>query len=160
NYDMEVVAFGGLAQEALMQVRLYLFRFLVEHDEKLLEAGEQHFSKLTGALQRLHEATQNAEQRAQVRQVMKEAPQYLAAFRDVAKVMKETKRLADEVNAKLSTDIAQSMIALRTSQTKTLTEIKETSAASIATSFQIALAASGVALAVGMFFAWFIGRGI
>jgi methyl-accepting chemotaxis protein len=160
NYDMEVVAFGGLAQEALMQVRLYLVRFLVEQDEKLLEAGEQHFSKLTAALQRLHEATQNAEQRAQVRQVMKEAPQYLAAFREAAKMMKDAKHLADEVNAKLSTDIAQSMIAMRTSQAKTLTEIKETSTASITSSMQIALAASGIALAVGLFFAWFIGRGI
>jgi methyl-accepting chemotaxis protein len=91
---------------------------------------------------------------------MKEAPQYLAAFRDAAKMMKEAKRLADEVNAKLSTDIAQSMIAMRTSQAKTLTEIKDTSAASIASSMEIALAASGIALAVGLFFAWIIGRGI
>jgi methyl-accepting chemotaxis protein len=160
NYDMEVVAFGGLAQESLMQVRLNLYRFLVEQDPKLFETAEQQFGKLTSALQRLHEATQNADQRAKVRQVMKEAPQYLAAFREAVKVIKEMTRLAEELNAKLSTEMAQTMIALRTSQAKTLAEIKEASEAGVASSISIALTASGIALAVGLFFAWFIGRGI
>jgi methyl-accepting chemotaxis protein len=160
NYDMEVVAFGGLAQEGLMQVRLHLYRFLVEQDPKLFDAAEQYFSKLTSALQRLHEATQKPEDRAKVRQVMKETPQYLAAFREAVKVMKEATRLADEVNTKLSTEMAQTMTPLRASQAKTLAEIKETSEAEVTSSITIALTASGIALAVGLFFAWFIGRGI
>jgi methyl-accepting chemotaxis protein len=160
NYDMEVVAFGGLAQEGLMQVRLHLYRFLVEQGPKIFEVAEQYFSKLTSALQRLHEATQKPEDRAKVRQVMKETPQYLAAFRDAVKVMKEATRLADEVNTKLSTEMAQTMTPLRASQAKTLAEIKETSEAGVASAITIALAASGIALAVGLFFAWFIGRGI
>jgi methyl-accepting chemotaxis protein len=160
NYDMEVVAFGGLAQESLMQVRLNLYRFLVELDEKLFAAAEQQFSKLTAALQRLHEAAQNPEQRASVRQVMKEVPQYLAAFREAVKVIKEATHLAEEVNAKLSTEIAQTMAPLRTSQAKTLTEIKDVSEAGVASSITIALSASGIALALGLFLAWFIGRGI
>src|SRR5215831_379209 len=160
NYDMEVVAFGGLAQESLMQVRLNLYRFLVEQDEKLFAIAEQQFSKLTGSLQRLHEAAQNPEQRASVRQVMKEVPQYLTAFREAVKVIKEATHLAEEVNAKLSAEMAQTMAPLRTSQAKTLAEIKEASEAGIASAITTSLAASGIALALGLFLAWFIGRGI
>src|SRR5215470_5001793 len=160
NYDMEVVAFGGLAQESLMQVRLNLYRFLVEQDEKLFAIAEQQFSKLTGSLQRLHEAAQNPEQRASVRQVTKEVPQYLTAFREAVKVIKEATHLAEEVNAKLSTEIAQTMAPLRTSQAKTLAEIKEASEAGVASAITTSLSASGIALALGLFLAWFIGRGI
>jgi len=160
NYDMEVVAFGGLTQEGLMQVRLHLYRFLVEQDDKLLDAAEQQFSKLTASLQRLHEAVQDPEQRAQVRQIMKEMPQYLGAFREAAKMLKEANRLAEEVNAKLSAEIVQGMMTLLASQSKTMTAIKEASEASVASSITIALTASAVALALGLFLAWFIGRGI
>jgi hypothetical protein len=59
-YAMEVVAFGGLAQDALVQVRLNLFRYLVEQDDKLFETAEQQFTKLTSSLQRLHEANMKA----------------------------------------------------------------------------------------------------
>jgi methyl-accepting chemotaxis protein len=159
-YAMEVVAFGGLAQDALVQVRLNLFRFLVEHDDKLLETAEQQFSKLTSALQRLHEAMEKPEQRTKVRQVMKEAPELLTAFRAAAKVIKETDRISNEVNGKLSSDIIQTMNALRASQAKTLTALKASSEASVSSSIAMALTASGVALIAGLFLAWFIGRGI
>jgi methyl-accepting chemotaxis protein len=159
-YAMEIAAYGGLAQEGLMQVRLNSYRYLIEQDPKLLEAAEQHFKKLPGLLQRLHEAMETPALRAKVRQAMKEVPEYLAAFHDAAKMIAETHHLADEVNAKLATDIFQAMAALRTSQVKTLTELKASSEASIAASIAIALAASGIALALGVFLAWFIGRGI
>jgi methyl-accepting chemotaxis protein len=160
TYAMEVVAFGGLAQDALVQVRLNLFRYLVEQDDKLLEAAEQQFSKLTSALQRLHEAMEKPEQRAKVRQVMKEAPELLTAFRAAVKTMKEANRIANEVNGKLSIDIIQAMAALRTSQAKSLAELKTSSEASVSSSIGTALTASGAALVIGLFFAWFIGRGI
>jgi methyl-accepting chemotaxis protein len=159
-YDMEVVAYGGLAQEGLMQVRLNLYRFLLEPDDKLFAAAEQEFTKLTASLQRLHEAMQNPEQRAKVRQVMKETPEYLAVFRDAVKLIKETNRVSGELNGKLSTDIAQSGIALRASQAKALAELKASSEASVASAIVLALTASGIALVVGLFFAWLIGRGI
>jgi methyl-accepting chemotaxis protein len=159
-YDMEVVAYGGLAQDGLMQVRLNLFRFLVEQDEKLFEAAEQQFTKLASSLQRLHEAMQKPEERAKVRQVMKETPEYLAAFREAVKTMKESNRISDEVNGKLSSDIAQAMIALRASQAKSLAELKASSATSVASSITMSLTASAVALVVGLFLAWLIGRGI
>jgi methyl-accepting chemotaxis protein len=159
-YDMEVVAYGGLAQDGLMQVRLNLFRFLVEQDEKLFEVAEQQFTKLAASLQRLHEAMQKPEERAKVRQVMKETPEYLAAFRAAVKTMKETNRISEEVNGKLSTDIAQAMIALRASQAKSLAELKASSGASVASANAMSLTASAVALVVGLFLAWLIGRGI
>ena len=160
NYDMDVAAYGGLAQEGLMQVRLNAYRFLIEQDPKLLEAAEQHFSKLPGLLQRLHEAVQSPTQRAKVRQAMKEVPDYLAAFREAAKMIKEADRVSTEVNGKLSTEIAQAMAALRTSQAGTLSGIKASIEAKIGSSIRIALVTSTVALALGLFLAWFIGRGI
>ena len=160
NYDMDVAAYGGLAQEGLMQVRLNAYRFLIEQDPKLLEAAEQYFSKLPGLLQRLHEAVQSPTQRAKVRQAMKEVPDYLAAFREAAKMIKETDRVSTEVNGKLSTEIAQAMAALRTSQAGALSGIKASIEAKIGSSIRIALVTSTVALALGLFLAWFIGRGI
>jgi len=135
-------------------------RFLVEHDDKLLETAEQQFSKLTSALQRLHEAMEKPEQRTKVRQVMKEAPELLTAFRAAAKVIKETDRVSNEVNGKLSSDIIQIMNALRASQAKTLTALKASSEASVSSAIVTALTASGVALVAGLLLAWFIGRGI
>ena len=160
NYDMDVAAYGGLAQEGLMQVRLNAYRFLIEQDPKLLETAEQYFQKLPGLLQRLHEAVQSPTQRAKVRQAMKEVPEYLASFREAAKMMKETDRVSNEVNGKLSTDVAQAMAALRTAQAGTLTGIKSSIEARIGSSIRIALITSTVALALGLFLAWFIGRGI
>src|SRR5262249_38302367 len=103
---------------------------------------------------------QNPEQRASVRQVTKEVPQYLTAFREAVKVIKEATHLAEEVNAKLSAEMAQTMAPLRTSQAKTLAEIKEASEAGVASAITTSLSASGIALALGLFLAWFIGRGI
>ena len=160
NYDMDVAAYGGLAQEGLMQVRLNAYRFLIEQDPKLLEAAEQYFQKLPGLLQRLHEAVQSPQQRAKVRQAMKDVPEYLAAFREAAKMIKEADRVSTEVNGKLSTEIAQAMTTLRTSQTATLNGIKSSIEGRIGSSITIALLASTVALALGLFLAWFIGRGI
>src|SRR5215510_6183102 len=159
-YDMDVAAYGGLAQEGLMQVRLNAYRFLIEQDPKLLEAAEQYFQKLPGLLQRLHEAVQSPQQRAKVRQAMKDVPEYLAAFREAAKMIKEADRVSTEVNGKLSTEIAQAMTTLRTSQTATLNGIKSSIEGRIGSSITIALLASTVALALGLFLAWFIGRGI
>jgi methyl-accepting chemotaxis protein len=160
NYDMDVAAYGGLAQEGLMQVRLNAYRFLIEQDPKLLETAEQYFQKLPGLLQRLHEAVQSPAQRAKVRQAMKEVPEYLAAFREAAKMMKEADRVSTEVNGKLSTEVAQAMAALRTAQAGTLNAIQSSIEARIGSSITIALITSTVALALGLFLAWFIGRGI
>src|SRR5262245_14504269 len=151
NYDMDVAAYGGLAQEGLMQVRLNAYRFLIEQDPKLLETAEQYFQKLPGLLQRLHEAVQSPTQRAKVRQAMKEVPEYLAAFREAAKMMKETDRVSIEVNGKLSTDVAQAMAALRTAQAGTLSGIKTVIESKIGSSITIALITSAVALALGLF---------
>src|SRR5262249_9652958 len=100
------------------------------------------------------------DQRAKVRQVMKEAPELLAAFRAAVKTMKEAVRVSNEVNGKLSSDIIQTMNALRTSQAKSLAELKTASEASVTSSVVTALTASGAGLVIGLFFAWFIGRGI
>jgi methyl-accepting chemotaxis protein len=143
-----------------VQVRLNLYRFLVEQDENLLEAGEQQFTKLTSALQRLHEAMEKPEARTKVRQVMKEAPALLAAFRSAATLLKDTNRVSNEVNGKLSSDIIQTMNALRASQAKGLATLKTNSEASVTSAIATALTASGVALVAGLFLAWFIGRGI
>src|SRR5262249_60980196 len=112
------------------------------------EVAEQQFKKLTSSLQRLHEAEQNADQRAQVRQMMKEVPQYLAAFRDAVKAIKEANQLAQDVTTKISPEIAKAMEAVRTSQAGTLTQIQEVGEARIVSSNIIALTASGCALAL------------
>src|SRR5262245_48531730 len=93
--DMSAATYGGLAQEALMQVRLYSYRFLIEQDPKVLEAAEQYFAKLPSALRRLHEALEVPAQQAKVRALIREAPQFLAAFRNAANMIKETTRLTD-----------------------------------------------------------------
>src|SRR5215467_5729236 len=122
--DMSAATYGGLALDGLMQVRLYSYRFLIEQDPKLLEAAEQHFSKLPSALRRLHEALENPALQAKVREMIKEAPRYLAAFRNAAKMISETNRISEELNTRLSSELAQALTALRTSQSKTMTELK------------------------------------
>ena len=158
--DMAVAAYAGLAQEQLMQMRLNANRYLFTNDTKAVESAEQNYTGLAAALKKLGETVRNPERQAKVALVVKEAPDYLAALQSVIKIVTERNRIVNDVNAKLAETMATTMTDLKASQLKALDAMKAASDASIASTITFALTAAGIALVLGMMFAWIIGRGI
>ena len=158
--DMAGAASAGAAQEQLMQARLDAYQFLLTNDAKLAQTTEQRFTTLSTALKTLSGVTNDDERQAKVQRVIKETPNYVAAFRDAVKVVAERARLVDDVNGKLAADMAKIMSEMKTAQVDGLAALKASSDAGIASTVMFSLALAGVALLLGLGMAWIIGRSI
>ena len=156
---MSVAAEAGIAQQQLMSARLSVAGFLQSNDAKLVEASEREFSTLAEALKRLREADNDDTRAVKVTQVIKETPQFLAAFHAAVKLIAKRARLVDD-DAKLAADIIQMTSAMKTTAQAGLSEIKTTADSDISSTLRFSITLAGLALIVGTVIAWFIGRGV
>ena len=157
--DMSVAAQAGIAQQQLMSARLSVASFLQSNDAKLVEASEREFGTLSEALKRLNEANNDDARAVKVAQVIKETPQFLAAFRAAVKLIAERARLVDD-GAKLAADMIQLTSAMKTTSQASLSELKKAAAGDIASTINFSIMIAGLALILGTAIAWVIGRGV
>ncbi len=157
--DMTVAAYAGAAQDQLMAARLAADRFLSSNDTAAVDVAEKRFTALNTALKRLGGATRG-ERRDTVMELVKEVPEYLAAFRASVKLITERNRISDEVNAKLADAITAAMSKYRAEQIKALAVMHASSTASNASTASTMLMGTGMAFMLGLVFAFAIGRGI
>ena len=157
--DMSVAAEAGIAQQQLMSARLSVAGFLQSNDAKLVEASEREFSTLAEALKRLREANNDDARAVKVTQVIKETPQFLAAFRAAVKLIAERARLVDD-DAKLAADMIQMTSAMKSTAQAGLSELKKAADSDISSTLRFSIMLAGLALIVGMLIAWVIGRGV
>jgi len=158
--DMSGAASAGIVQQQLMQARLSVSGFLLTNDAKMVEASEQQFKVLLEGLKRLNEVTNDDGRLAKVVQVSKTTPEFIAAFRAAVKVVAERARLVDDVNAKLAADMTKTMTAMKAAQVSGLAGLKKAAEGDIAATVKFSLTLAGLALAMGLLAAWFIGRGV
>lgn len=158
--DMSGAADAGVVQQQLMLARLNVNGFLLTNDAKSVEKSEQQFSTLSEGLKRLKEVTNDDARQAKVAQIVKEAPDFVTAFRAAVKVVAERARLVDDVNAKLAADMAKTMAEMKAAQVNGLTVLKSSAHRDIASTVMFNLLLTGIALALGLGIAWIIGRGI
>ncbi len=157
--DMAGAASAGAAQEQLMQARLNAYQFLLTNDTKLAQSTEQSFTALSAALKELSGVTNDDARQAQVIKVIKETPNYVAAFRAAVKVVAERARLVDDVNAKLATDMAQIVSEMKKAQVGGLAALKASADADIASTVMWSLALAVRCGAAG-FNAWLRSLGL
>ena len=157
--DMAVAAQAGIAQQQLMSARLSVAGFLQSNDAKLVEASERDFSTLSEALKRLAEANNDDARAIKVAQVIKETPQFLAAFRAAVKLIAERARLVDD-DAKLAADMIAMTSAMKTMAQAGLSQLKTTADGDIASTVGFSIMLAGLALILGTVIAWVIGRGV
>jgi methyl-accepting chemotaxis protein len=158
--DLTAVAYAGVTQEALMQVRLNSNRYLLTGDAKLIAASNEQLENLLISLPRLKDAVRDPEQRARVDKVAELAPSYKAAFGVAIASIAEVNRLVQEVNPALSKQIGGEIEALTAAQLTSMEELRTDSAAEIGSAVVTGLSVSGVAIVIGLLLAWAIGRGI
>ena len=158
--DMSGAAEAGIAQQQLMRARLSVADFLSNNDARLVEASERDFSTLAEGLKRLNEVTNDDARAAKVAAVTKETPGFLAAFRMAVKLIAERGQLIDDVNAKLVLEMTKTMAEMKTAQADSLDTLKQTADANISSTLSFSIGLAGLALALGVVFAWFIGRGV
>ncbi len=87
--DMAGAASAGAAQEQLMQARLDAYEYLLTNDTKVAQSTEKRFTALSAALKELSGVTNDDARQAKVIKVIKEIPNYVAAFRAAVKVVAE-----------------------------------------------------------------------
>ena len=158
--DMSGAANAGIAQQQLMQARLGVAEFLQTNDPKLVATSERQFAVLLEGLKRLNEVTNDDARQKKAAEVAKETPGFISAFRAAVKVIAERARLVDDVNAKLAAEMTKTMEQMKTAQLKGLAALKQSADIGIASSITFSLMMAGIALALGMVFAWYIGRGV
>jgi methyl-accepting chemotaxis protein len=157
--DMSVAAQAGIAQQQLMSARLSVAGFLQSNDVKLVEASEREFSTLSEALKRLREANNDDARAVKVTQVIKETPQFLAAFRAAVKLIAERAHLVDD-DAKLAANIIEMTSAMKTTAQAGLSELKITADSDISSTVNFSIVLAGLALILGTVIAWVIGRAV
>ena len=158
--DMSGAANAGMVQQQLMQARLNVNGFLITNDAKLVSMSEQQFAILMTGLKGLNEVTNDDARRAIVAQVIKETPNFISAFHSAVKVVAERAHLVDDVNTTLAAGMAKAMAEMKARQVSSLAALKNSADIGIASTVMFSLALAGVALALGMLIAWYIGRGV
>jgi methyl-accepting chemotaxis protein len=158
--DMSGAADAGVVQEQLMLARLNVSEFLQTDDAKLVDKSEQQFITLLAGLKRLNEVTNDDARQAEVAKVIKETPDFVAAFRAAVKVIAERARLVDDVNSKLAADMSETMEEMKTTQVNGLVVLKGSADTAISSTIELSLALAGLAQILGTGIAWIIGRGI
>ncbi len=157
---MDIAAYAGLVQEQLLSVRMNVYRYLVLQDDKLVASAEEQFTAMNEAPKKLSKVAANTDYEALSQMVAKEGVEYIEAFRNAVKAMKEINTLS-AANAQLGDDMAKGMEELKASQLKSLDVMKATADETIAVTIKEHLSRLLVLpLCLGLGLAFIIGRGI
>ncbi len=158
--DMATAARAGIAQQALMSMRVASLRYLLTPDQQFADAGNKAADALSAALAPLKQTVKSPEQQDRLRIVEETAPQYRAAFTAAAAAIQDVDKIFNVTNAKVAADIGTRLADLKAKQVASLKQIGDTSKAGISSTITQSIAMSIAATLLGAFLAWLIGRGI
>jgi methyl-accepting chemotaxis protein len=158
NADLQVLAADGRRLSLL--ARLDVNKRLGRHDEDAAKSAEQEFADLKGILSQLDAATRDSELNAAIKHEADLIERYQTASRRAASLDSEQMKLMDgslrptgealTVDANKARDGNLAEQAATQSETLTVTGTSQT----------LAMVLGLAGLAVGVFLAWLIGRGI
>ncbi len=158
--DFDAAALAGVAQEALMQIRLNANRFLAEPNARLVETNVQWQKDFEKATAELLQRLQNPARRQNVQSAQSLMKAYDTAFADVATQSFAVQRQVGETMARLAEGAAAAVARIDTSMGASLVEIDHQTTDLMKTIIQTTFGLSVGALVVGLVIAWFLGGGI
>ncbi|MEI6559231.1 MAG: methyl-accepting chemotaxis protein [Rhodospirillaceae bacterium] len=156
----ETAARAGMAQEALMRARLNANKFLGTPDQKLADTVQDITRELIALVTDLLPRVTVPAAAERLKQTVEDARAYAAGF---DKVKVTTFEIASHVykgmagKAREFNDLAD---ANGTTMSKAQDELQARTGESIAQSILIAVTFSGLAVLIGLIFAWFVARSI
>jgi len=158
--EYDAAALAGVAQEALMQIRINSARFLGRPDARLIETNVQWQRDFERATADLVQRLQNPTRRQGVQSAQTLMKTFETAFAEVATQSFAVDRQVGETMARLAESVATSIAQISAGQQKSLEEIDVQATRLMETTIRTTSGLSIGALVLGLLIAWFLGGGI
>ena len=158
--DLDTTIWGGVMQEHLMIARLNALRFLGSPDAKLVSDVKDQIGKLRQAANQAIAEEDNPKYKAIFANVVDMAGKYEAAFNEASAVIFERNHLAFETMANQAEEFAKISTDTVNSQKKALVQRGAEMDAAIDSSVRFSIIFSGLAVVLGLLFAYFIAASV
>ncbi|EPY02378.1 methyl-accepting chemotaxis protein [Magnetospirillum fulvum] len=143
-----------------VQSRLLAAKYLLDINPENADAGIKQIDKLTQLLNAVATKTKNPEVARQTRTTLDLATQYLKSFNEIVTDNAKSQALINGTMPKMAADFADLANQLSTELDRSLAKLTEDTESANATAITILLLVSGLAVLLGIIFAWVIARGI
>jgi len=158
--EYEASADAGLAQENLLLARVNAMTFLHSFDTALADEVKSDLERLEVSLDKLNSAVSNSAHRALIEKIRSQIPAFGSAFAEVVEAINERNRLSEEVLDRQGDLIDEKIEAVVDSAAEDETTLEHDTLADVAEAQMQSTIIAGVAFALGVFFAFMIGRSI
>jgi len=142
------------------QSRLVASKYLLDPSADNAAAAVRQIEKLTQMLTVFSTKAKSPELVRQTRATIELTQQYLKSFNDTVADTSKAQSLVNEAMPKMAADFAELANQLATELDRRLVKVTEETDAANATAITILLAVTGLAVLLGILFAWVIARGI
>ncbi len=158
--DHEAAAMAGTVQEKLMLARLSANRYLAIPEQKRKQETEERVAAFIKAAPVLVERLDNPERKRLATEALEAARKYDAGFREVAQLILDTESLVNGTLAGTGEEMSKVATATLASQQAALDQSESETFGLLRFLTRLVLTVSGIALAVGLAFAFVVARGI
>jgi methyl-accepting chemotaxis protein len=158
--DIEAAAIAGQVQEALMLARINALRFVVQPDQKNVEAFRQQATTFDRAIVELQNRLKNPERKRLAADAAETGRNYAQAFEDVAKASFALEALVNQEMVGLAEKISADMKEIVTAQRSDLGRIQSEARATVDQATTMMMTLAVVALVIGLLVAFLIARSI
>jgi methyl-accepting chemotaxis protein len=142
------------------QSRLLAAKYLLDINPENADAGIKQIEKITQLLNAVAAKTKNPEIARQTRTTLDLSAQYLKSFNDIVADNTKSQALLNVTMPKMAADFADLANQLSNELDRTLLKLTDDTESANATAITILLLVSGLAVLLGIIFAWVIARGI
>lgn len=158
--DFRVAMQVAAAQEHLMLARLNVRRFLIDPRAEVVESVRRELGTTQAGIAELVNEARAPERRRALTEIQQGLGTYRTAFDQVARLLMESHALVNGQMSNVAEDAVRRVEAVRDQQEQALQDIESETVATLDTARIQAGTLAGVALVLGLFIAYFIGRGI
>jgi methyl-accepting chemotaxis protein len=137
------------ARSNLLSAQLDMARFMASPRPELMESAKTHLQSMADAAAQVGAAD-----------LQKQAADYQQAVQTALTAISEIHRVAKDVNASVADDLGTLLAAVKTSQIESLKALSASSDQELDGAVRQIVCIAGIAILIGMLFAWIIGRGI
>jgi methyl-accepting chemotaxis protein len=151
---------AGLVLDAFSEIRVAATRFVGMGDMAMANEARGKVGTFVNMIEDLKSSLDDEELKKLAEEAERFAKQYEAGILAAAGAAGDINRLVYQEMEQEIAQIVEKLDQVKTSQVETLAHERESAGAAFETTFVTVLAVSGIALAIGVVFAWLIGRNI
>ncbi len=155
----QVANLAGIVQEDFLSARLYVTKFLDTNEPAAIDRARAEFKEVEAALEHL-KASIGPEHSNTIEMVEADLPNYEKAFEELAVVVAERNKVREQVLDANGKAIGEKIEAVKSSAHEDENKLQAETLASVNASETQNLVIAGLALLIGAFTAWYIGRSI